>query len=218
MFEEIILNEVEETNEAEFHGGPEAGSLIKFTRLLDWMNNVKGSAKAQYLKCLVNKALKVKVYNISDITFSENVMHKDVAYETGVKIAFKEDDGSPAMTIAQAAELFDKIAALCAQNGKDLSKTEVFTEDENGKLSRFAWFYDDETDTAVIVRNMSTADARKFMKAGADTIVRKLAKTPVNPEKLIDELAALEEKIKTLTTRRDSVLDKLDATKDVAAE
>ena len=205
MFEYVKLDE------AEHFGYPTAGSSIKFDRILEWMKNVKSSQNATYLKCLFNKALKIQVYSITDITFSENVTHKGVAYDSAVKIAFKEDDsGAPAMTVARAAELFEKIEALCIENGKDVSQIEVFTEDVNNKLTRFSWFYDDDTDTGVIIRNMSVEQARKFMSSGADTIVRKLAQTPTNPDKLIDELAAFEEKIKALTAKRDAVLNKLE--------
>ena len=206
MFEEINLNE------AEFYGNSEAGSSIKFSRLIDWMDKVKASQNAQFLKCIVNKAQHVKVYSISDITFSENLTHKDTAYDVGVKIAFKEEDKAPAMTISEAAKLFGKIADLCAENGKDMATIECFTEDTNGKLSRFCWYYDDSTDTAAIVRNMNPGQARKFMHGGGDEIVKKLASTPVNPDKLIDQLASVEEKIKALTAKRDEVLNKIDAT------
>jgi hypothetical protein len=209
MFKEINLSE------AEFFGNSEAGSSIKFSRVLDWMKNVKSSSNAKFLKCIVNKALKVKVYSVADITFSENLIHKDKTYDMGVKIAFKEENENvPAMTVARAAELFEKIEALCIENGKDLSTIEVFTEDVNGKLSRFCWYYDDETDTAVIVRNMNPGQARKFMHGGGETIVKKLASVPTNPQKLIDELAAVEEKIKALTAKRDAVLNKFEQLPD----
>lgn len=210
MFKEIVLNEADKTNEAEFTGYPEAGSLIKFNRLVDWMKSVKASQNAQFLKCLNNKALKITVYNITDIMFSESITHKDATYDVGVKIAFKEDDGSAAMPIAKAAELFEKIEKLCIDNGKDPSQIEVFTEDVNGKLSRFSWYYDDTTDTALIVRNMSPAQARKFMHGGGDVIVKKLTKTPVNPDKLMDELEAIEQKIAAMTSKRDDVLSKME--------
>lgn len=211
MFKEIMLRESEETNETEFLGQPEAGSVIKFNRLVDWMNSVKASNNAKYLKCITNKALKVVVYNITDIKFSADVIHKTTKYDAGIKIAFKEDDGAPAMTIAKAAELFGKIEQLCVENGKDINQIEVFTEDVNGKLSRFCWYYDDATDTALIVRNMPPAQARRFMHGGGDVIVRKLVETPVNPDKLIDQLAAIEEKMAALASKRDEVLTKMDA-------
>ena len=82
MFKEINLSE------AEFFGNSEAGSSIKFSRVLDWMKNVKSSSNAKFLKCIVNKALKVKVYSVADITFSENLIHKDKTYDIGVKIYY----------------------------------------------------------------------------------------------------------------------------------
>ena len=218
MFKEVVLSETQHTNEAEFSGYAEAGSVIKFNRLLDWMKNVKASQNAKYLKCINNKASKVTVFNISDVKFSENLVHKHIAYEAGVKIAYKEDATAPAMDIATAAELFEKIEQLCIENGKDPSTIEVFTEDVNGKLSRFSWYYDDATDTAVIVRNMNLRQASDFLHNGADVIIRKLAQTPTNPDKLLNQLEVIEKKMAALKTKQDEVLKKMSDMPDQTAD
>lgn len=106
----IELREEDNTNEAEHFGMAEAGSSIKFSRLLDWMNKVGASENAAFLKCVVSKANGCTIFNVSDIMFSSNIVHKDTTYANAVKIAFKESAGENSISVAEAAKLFNAIA------------------------------------------------------------------------------------------------------------
>ena len=152
----------------------------------------------------------IAINNISDITFSANLIHKDVTFANGVKIAFKEDPNQPAMTLAHATELFNAIAAKCAEEGIDTNDVEVFVEDPNGKLTQFSWFYDDEFDTACIIKNISPRAVSRFMKGGADAVIVKAAKTPKTSGKILDDLEKIEAQIQKLTARRDATLKKIE--------
>ena len=176
----IELREEDSTNEAEYFGNVEAGSSVRFSRLLEWMNNVGSSENAAFLKCVVSKANGCTIFNVSDIMFDSNIVHKDTTYANGVKIAFKESAGEDSMSVARAAELFNAIAEQCKQNEISLDDVQVFTLDSNGKLSRFCWFYDDQFDTAYIVRNMNPGAARKWLQAGAE-VAAEIAKSPKKP-------------------------------------
>ena len=73
----IELREEDSTNEAEYFGNVEAGSSVRFSRLLEWMNNVGSSENAAFLKCVVSKANGCTIFNVSDIMFDSNIVHKD---------------------------------------------------------------------------------------------------------------------------------------------
>lgn len=92
MFNQVILDDEKVTDEAEYKGNVEAGSSIKFSRLLKWMNDVKAQANAKYLKCIVGSSKQVKVHNVVTVLFTENLVHKGTDLGAGVKIGFKEDD------------------------------------------------------------------------------------------------------------------------------
>ena len=217
MFEEVILNEglskakklkAVATNEDEYFGYKD-GHIIRLSTMLDWMNKVKASSNAQFLKCLIGATKGVVVNNISDITFSSNLLHKDIEIPNVVKIAFKEDPTAPAMTLAKAAALFEAIGAKCTEEGIDLDTVYVYCQNENGKLTEFCWYYDTDTDTACIVKNMNHKMAAKFMHGAEDLIVR-AAKTPRTPDTLINKLASIDDQIKRLQAKRDEIATKFD--------
>ena len=209
MFEEVILNEMDEAEIA----GRATGSIIKFSKLNDWLNKVNANAKAKYLKCLMPKRGKLSLFNISDIMFSENLIHKGKPYAQGVTVAFKEDSADAAMTLERATELFNAIAAKCAEVGVSTDDIQVFTIDPTGKLSTFAWYYDDELDTAVIIKNISSAAARQFF-AGTATTIDELVRTPRNTsrqiDRLIDKLAMIDAKEKTLAAKKADIYKQMD--------
>ena len=171
MIKEIMLNEEVYT------GNAEAGSSIKLSRLLEWFDKVKAAQNASYLKCVIASTNGCRVFNIADIMFDTALVHKGITYANGVKLAMKESSYDNAMTIAHAAELFEAIATLCTNNDINLDDVQVFTQAVDGKLSRFSWFYDDEFDTAYIVRNMNPRQAHKWLNAGAE-VLADIAKTP----------------------------------------
>lgn len=174
MIEEIKLNE------DEYFGNVEAGSSIKLSRILEWMDKVGASKNASYLKCVVAKSGGCIVCNISDIMMDSNIVHKTATYAHGVKIALKESSSDDSMTIAHAAELFNAIATACEANGIDPDEVQVFVMETTGKLTRFSWYYDDQFDTAYIVRNMAPGAARKWLQAGAE-VMAEVAKSPKKP-------------------------------------
>ena len=212
MFEEVILNEMDE---AEFSGRA-PGNIIKFSKLNDWLNKVGASANAKYLKCLMPKKGVFTLFNISDIVFSENLIHRNAPIAHGVTIAFKEDNADEAMSIAKATELFNAIAAKCAEAGISTDDLQVFTMDPTGKLSTFCWFYDQDLDTAVVVKNMLPSAAKKFL-TGAATTLADIVKTPRNTrnqiDKLMDKLAAIEAREKALAARKDELVNQLSQAK-----
>lgn len=216
MFELVDLYEsdakndeaLKNTDEAEIYGGAIEGH-IKLDKLLDWMRKVKADENAQYLKCLNWRSSHVDINSIVDVTYSENVEHKEETFEHAVQIAFKEGGDSPAMTVARAAELFEAVAAKCEENGVDLGTVEVFVQNEKGKLTYFSWFYDEGTDTAVIVKNMTVRAAAKFLKDGAEAVVVKAAKTATTPKSVEDEIAELEKTIADLQAKKQAAYDKL---------
>ena len=171
MIQEINLNE------AEYVGNAEAGSSIRFSRLLDWFAKVDATKNASYLKCVIASTKGCQIFNIADILFSKDLLHKDIAYAHGIQLALKEAANADALTIAHAAELFNAIAEKCHEENVSLDDVQVFTAAPNGKLSRFSWFYDDQYDTAYIVRNMAPSQARKWLQAGAE-VMAEVAKTP----------------------------------------
>lgn len=213
MFEEVILWEcdgTDVTNEDELAGNVAPDKHIRFSALLDWMRNVKATGKAKYLKCLNYRTSRVEINNIVDVTFSENLIHKDVSFPHGVKIAFKEGEDVPAMTLGDAADLFEAVAAKCEEEGVALEDVEVFVQDGKGKLTQFCWFYDTDTDTACIVKNMNPKMAARFMREGADAVVNRAAKSATTPDRVIDELAKIEEQMKALEAKRNAAYSKLE--------
>ena len=171
-------------NEDEFYG--KENLSIKLSDIIDWINKVKSSPNAKYLKCLNYEKNKITVNSITDIVFSSNLVHKERNIEHGIKIAFKEEDpNANAMTIERAAELLDAIVSLCNEQNIDTSSVLVFCENNKGRLTTFSWYYDTDTDTAVIVKNMYYKVAAKFMHGAEDIIIR-TARSPKTSTKLID--------------------------------
>lgn len=169
-----------ELREEEYFGNVEAGSSIKLSRILDWMNKIGAAQNASFLKCVIAKSGGCIVCNISDIMMDVDIVHKDAKYAHGVKIALKESSSQDAMTISHAVELFGKIAEQCEANGIDPDEVQVFVMETTGKLTRFSWYYDDQFDTAYIVRNMAPGAARKWLQAGAE-VMAEVAKSPKKP-------------------------------------
>ena len=225
MFELVDLYESNDTeknvdtaNEAEIYGGQDKTGHIHLDALLDWMRKVRADQNAQYLKCLNWTRNAFEINNIATVTGDANIVHrsagKDHVEETFdhvVKIAFKEESTTPAMTLATAADLFEAFAKKCEEDGVDLSTVEVFVENEKGKLTYFSWYYDEGTETAVLIKNQSPRQAANFLKNGADAVVVKAAKTPRTPEKLKADLAKIEEQMAKLVSKRDAMRGELDA-------
>ena len=211
MFKEITLSEKETTDEAEYFGNVEAGSVIKFSRLVDWMEKVNASENSKYLKCLNWRTTRVEINNIVDIVVSESILYKDTTYDQGVKIVFQAEADVPAMSIGDAAKKFIALKEKLESLGKDIKDIEVFAQDgKSGKLSRFCWYYDDASDTAVIVKNMAPGAARKFMRAGAEAVCNNAAKSPKNTEKILDDIKKLDDQIKALKARQDAKLKQIE--------
>ncbi len=204
MFKEVILNEMDEAE----YSGRAPGNVVKFSKLNEWLNNVSASTNAKYLKCIMPKRGKFELCNISDIMFSENIVYRDKPLAGAVTVAFKEDASDDAMTVGRAGELFNAIAAKCAEAGISTDDVQVLTIDNAGRLTTFCWYYDDSLDTAVLVKNMLPSAAKQFF-AGTAATIDELARTPRNPsslmDKLIDELAAVEDKINALQAKRDNI-------------
>lgn len=209
MFEEVFLYECGDMNEDEYFGYAE-NQKINFKAMLDWMHKVHANENAKFLKCLIGSAKGITVNNIVDITFSSNLAYKDKTVPHGIKIAFKEGEIAPAMELSKAAELFDALAVKCAEVGVDPADVEVFCENEKGRLTQFCWYYDTDTDTACIVKNMTHKVAAKFMH-GATDVVARIAKTSRTPDSLIAKLEKIDAQMKALADRRASVEKQFDA-------
>lgn len=223
MFELVDLYEAADvekqnaTDEAELAGGQDKTRHLKFKPLIEWMRQVRADQNAQYLKCLNWTRGMFEINNITTVAMFENVSHKspgkDNVEETfahAVKIAFKEDATVPAMSVAEAADLCEAIAKKCEEDGIDLNEVEVFIENEKGKLTYFMWYYDEGTDTAVIIKNQNPRNAAAFLKGGAENVVIKAAKTSQTSEKLIDELAKIQEQMAKLKQREDDVYNRME--------
>jgi len=215
MFEIVDLNEKVEdtslnnTDEAEVYGGPTAGH-IKFNALLDWMRKVRADQNAQYLKCLDWRTNRIDVNNIVDVVCSESVVHKTETFDRAVKIAFKQEANAPAMTIGDAADLFEAIASKCEEDGIDLGTVEVFVMNEQEKLTYFSWYYDEGTDTAVVIKNMSPRKAAEFLKNGAEAVLVKAAKSSKTIESLTDELQKIQDQMEKLKAKQDAVYSQME--------
>lgn len=210
MFEEVTeIYETEATNEDEIYGWADQ-KRIRLRKLLDWMEKVNASQNVKFLKCLNWKKNNVVVNNIDDITFSANILHKQDSFNNAVKIAFKEDPNVPAMTFKESYELLAAIASKCEEDGIDVNEVEVFLQDVKDKLTQFSWYYDTDQDVACLVKNMSTADARRFMHNGVDEILARAAKTANTPDSIIDELAKIEKQMQKLSAKRDVVYKRLE--------
>lgn len=180
--------------------------------MLKWMDTVNASKNAKYLKCLNGSTKKgVMVESITDIVFDANLVATGAISTTNVKMAFvAESPTTPAMTVARAYELFIKIGELCAEKGIDTAKVGVYLQNAAGRLTRFSWYYNDESDTAVVVKNMGWQDAAKFLQ-GAEVVLDRAARTPQTAEKIIDELAAIEKQMEALKDKQAKVFAKFDA-------
>lgn len=225
MFEPVFFAECgdKEVAEDEVHGYMDKGkSIISLASMLKWMEKVNASSNAKYLKC-VNSTWKsgqlagLSLLNISDITFSKELTAPKAPTTNNIKMAFVESDGNvPAMTSAQAYDIFTKIDQLCKENGIDTAEVGVYLANERGRLTRFSWYYDSDTDTAIVIKNIPWQDASKFLKAGADAVINDAAKKPLIADSVVDELAKIEEQMKALTARRDKALSKLEQMPNVA--
>ena len=217
MFKIVDLSEndketsLNSTDEAENYGGPTEGH-IKFNALLDWMRNVHANQNAKYLKCLDWRTNRIDVNNIVDVLCSENVVHKTETFDRAVKIAFKQESSAPAMTIEDAANLFEAIASKCEEDGVDLGTVEVFVMNENEKLTYFSWYYDEGTDTAVVIKNMSPRKAAEFLKNGAEAVLTKAATTNDSKtmENLTNELQKIQDQMNKLKAKQDAVYNKME--------
>ena len=210
MFEEVILFENGAVSEDEFEGAP-VGKRIRLKALLDWMEKVNAGGNAKFLKCLNwSRSAGVSINSIVDVVFSANLVHKLGNYPHGVKIAFKEEGpDSDAMTIGKATELFAAIAAKCEEEGIDTNEVEVFTEDPKGKLTQFSWYYDSDSDTACIAKNMNTKMVSRFLK-GAEVVVAKAATTPKTTDRVLDELQKIQDQMAKLKDREAAALKNLE--------
>lgn len=220
MFELVDLYEsgVNATDEAEIYGGQDKTGHIHLDSFLGWLRKVRADQNAQYLKCLNWTKNAFEINNIVTVTGDANIVHKSAGinnveetFDHVVKIAFKEESTTPAMTLATASDLFEAFAKKCEEEGIDTSTVEVFVQNEKGKLTYFAWYYDEGTDTAVIVKNRSPRQASNFLKHGAAGVLARAAKSPRTPEKLKDELAKIEEQMAKLASKRDAMRGELDA-------
>lgn len=200
-------------NEAELKGGPEAGH-IHLDALLGWMRKVGADINAKYLKCLDWRSNRIDVNNIVTVTCDENIVHKsrgaEETFPHAVKIAFKEESTTPAMTIADASALFEAIASKCEEDGIDLANVEVFVENEKGKLTYFSWYYDEGTDTAVVIKNMSPNAAKEFLKNGAAALLEKAAKSSTTMDTLVNQLEKIKEQMAKLQGREAAIYNKME--------
>ena len=216
MFKQVVFNECDvqkDVEEAEVHGYMDKGTqIISLASMLKWMEKVNASQNAKYLKCLNGSTKKgVMVESITDIVFDANLVAIGAPTTTNVKMAFvSESPNAPAMTVATAYDLFTKIAALCAEKGIDTAKVGVYLQNEAGRLTRFSWYYNDESDTAVVVKNMGWQDAAKFLQ-GAEVVLDRAARTPQTADKIIDELVAIEKQMNALKDKQAKAFAKLDA-------
>ena len=202
-------------NEEELYGLADANKSIKFQRLLDWINKASESSKAKFLKCLICKkvggAASVTIANITGIEAANGCLHphSGITFDNAVTIAFQEGDTAPAMTIEDAVQLMNGIAEACTAKGIDLNNVEVFTKDVKGKLTQFCWYYDTDSDTACIVKNMNPKAVKRFFESGSP-VVAKAAETPMITDKLIDQLAKVEDQINALNAKRDAIYQKME--------
>ena len=211
-------------NEAELKGGPEAGH-IHLDALLGWMRKVNADTNAKYLKCLDWRSNRVDVNNIVTVTCDENIIHKsrgvEETFPRAVKIAFKEESTVPAMTIADAYALFEAIASKCEEDGIDLGNVEVFVENEKGKLTYFSWYYDEGTDTAVVIKNMSPNAAKEFLNNGAAALIERAAKSSTTMDTLVNQLEKIKEQMAKLRSKEDDLysrMEGLDESEDEESE
>ena len=210
MFEEVILSECGDLSEDEFYGSADANKRIRFQAMLDWMDKVNAGGNSKFLKCITGKFDGVAVNSIVDIKFSDSIVHKLAPGKLGVKIAFKEGAAvDAAMPLSEATRLFKAIAAECDKNGIDKNEVDVFCENEKGKLTQFSFYYDSDTDTAVIAKNISAKTAGRFIK-DASSYVARAARTPTTPKTLVDKLSDVEEQIKALEVKRASIYADMD--------
>lgn len=229
MFELVDLYEntaaLDVADEAELAGGQDKTRHLKFKPLIEWMRQVRADQNAKYLKCLNWTRGMFEIHNITTVAMFENVSHKSPGAANGeeifahaVKIAFKEDASVPAMSVAEAADLCEAIATKCEEDGIDLDTVEVFIENEKGKLTYFMWYYDEGTDTAVIIKNQNPRNAAAFLKGGAENVVIKAAKTSQTPERLMDELAKIQEQMAKLKQREDDVYNRMEQMNETEEE
>lgn len=180
--------------------------------MLAWMERVHADSNAKYLKGINGSYStgKFNIFSITSIEFSADLIAPKSVSSNNIKIAFVEDDPKvPAMSVAKAYELFTKIADLCIEKGIDLKTVGVYLENEKGRLTRFAYYYDEGTDTAIFIKNIPWQEASKFLKGAAPTLV-KAASTPKTADELIDELAKIEDQMKSLKARKDKVYSKME--------
>ena len=180
--------------------------------MLKWMEKVNANANAKYLKGVEGSYTKGKftMFNITGIEFSSDLIAPKALSSNNIKMAFVQDNPDvPAMSIAHAYEMFNNIANLCAEKGIDPADVGVYLQNEKGRLTRFAWYYDDSSDTAVVIKNVPWQEVAKFL-SGAEVVLQKAATRPVTADDLIDELARIEDQIKNLNARKDKVYAKMD--------
>lgn len=201
MFREINLSE------AVYSGNVAPGGIITFDRVLAWIKNVNNSAKAKYLKCIIGTSTGatrgVMASSITDIKATTNVLHRNVTYKDAVNIYIVDGDmNDKAITLKQVVDAFLVLEKTFIKNKIDPKTVQVFCVDENkpNKPSRFCWFYDDSSDTAVIVKNMNPGAAAAFLRSG-EAFVQKLARTPNNPERIQQQLQALAAQETSLAAR-----------------
>ena len=197
MFKEIDLYEavnkdVDVANEAEYGGYLDKDKRIRLSTILEWLDKVNGSGNASYLKCIVGSSKNgPQVNSIVGITYSEDLIYKkDIEVPHAVQIAFKEDNSGAAIAIADVVAQLQAIAAKCEEEGVALEDVDVFCMNEKNKLTQFAFYYDDATDTAVIVKNMNAKAASKFLNGEGGEAVQAAAKTPKTSNAQLDAIIA----------------------------
>lgn len=194
-------------------GGPKEGSSIPFSLVQTWFNTIKSNKNAKFLKVFVPAGKRgVDIYNITDLAFTTGIAHSTQAgsqnYKFVVKICLADAPGSgEALSMAEAEKKFAAIVKLCETgidtgNGQQVkvdpnsNEVQMFTCDKGGKLTRFSWVYDDDFDTAYIIRNWSKKQALDWLHGNGPEAKETMAEMTESPEKpSSNEIAELQAQI-----------------------
>lgn len=173
--------------ENEYKGLPEHGK-ITLNRILDLFEKTVKSTNAKYLKCVDKRGDGISINNITDIQWKENLPYKkphgyEENIENAVTMAFVEESKSQAASMVTVKGWLEQLSSTLAEKQVKPEDVRVFTLNEKGKLTTFGWYYDDEADTAIMMKNISPNEAARWY-ANNRTDIEKEVNTPtlVNKE------------------------------------